>query len=609
MKSIIFGCLVLLAGCPQMEPLDGNRVISGFDAGLQPSSDAGFPADSGTAKPDSGAEDAGVNELDDHSDEREGATRLQPWQQIAGSLDGDGDVDWFTFTAGVGDLHRIETRGQVDTRCDLVDAQGEEIDSNDDDGEQFNCRIEAELIGGAEYFVRVQHFSAGGSGIYTLHVEIIAVQEIAPQISVEPDQANAGESFSFSGTGFSPQARVELQVASGGLQTEQHEAVADEEGNFMYVWQTRRDTRPGSFQVVALDQDSGLRSSSLEVTVLAAPEDDHSDGRQQATAIVFGRFTPGEIHQEADVDWFRFRSNRPGEWVLYTRGSLDTVCTLFLDADQIARDDDDGAGLNCRIAHELDAGRDYFIKVESYGTRIGDYELVVVPPPVPDDHGNDRVRATVMAESSSASGEIGAALDVDVFGFTAALTGDYILKTIGLTDTRCSLTDVQGRELQSDDNSGLLWNCQINARLDAGSTYYFHVRHSDDDGTGRYWLFLEAPQGTRSDDHGNSVEAATLVADQGLTSGNIEVGGDLDVFHFFATSGGARVIETSSDVDTVCRLLNAQGVEIAANDDAGEGHNCRISADLQAGLRYFVEVRLFVRSATGTYRLRLSAAE
>jgi catechol 2,3-dioxygenase-like lactoylglutathione lyase family enzyme len=168
---------------------------------------------------------------------------------------------------------------------------------------------------------------------------------------------------------------------------------------------------------------------------------------------------------------------------------------------------------------------------------------------------------------------------------------------------------VQGRELQSDDNSGLLWNCQISRRLDAGTTYYFHVRHQDDDGTGGYWLFLGAPNGTSSDDHGNSTQGATLVADEGLTPGNIEVGGDLDLFHFFATSGGPRLFETSSDVDTVCRLLDAQGVEIAANDDAGEGTNCRIRSDLEVGHRYFVEVRLFARSATGTYRLRLSAAE
>ena len=59
-------------------------------------------------------------------------------------------------------------------------------------------------------------------------------------------------------------------------------------------------------------------------------------------------------------------------------------------------DDDSGEGLNCRIDAALQPDRDYFVRVESYGERIGDYEFVVVPPPVPDDHGDTEATATVL---------------------------------------------------------------------------------------------------------------------------------------------------------------------------------------------------------------------
>ena len=67
------------------------------------------PADAGVVKPDTGASDAGPRN-DDHSDARVGGSRLAPGQGIAGVLDGDDDADWFVFTAGAGDLHRVETR-------------------------------------------------------------------------------------------------------------------------------------------------------------------------------------------------------------------------------------------------------------------------------------------------------------------------------------------------------------------------------------------------------------------------------------------------------------------------------------------------------------------
>ena len=98
-----------LAACGQVEPLDGNRIVSLADAGPAPVRDAGAPTDAGVAKPDTGASDAGPRN-DDHSDARVGGSRLAPGQGIAGVLDGDDDA----VARGVG-----KGEPRLGRRCEL----------------------------------------------------------------------------------------------------------------------------------------------------------------------------------------------------------------------------------------------------------------------------------------------------------------------------------------------------------------------------------------------------------------------------------------------------------------------------------------------------------
>ena len=69
-----------LAACGQVEPLDGNRIVSLADAGPAPVRDAGAPADAGVVKPDTGASDAGPPMM---------ITRTLGWGQPPGAGSGD----------------------------------------------------------------------------------------------------------------------------------------------------------------------------------------------------------------------------------------------------------------------------------------------------------------------------------------------------------------------------------------------------------------------------------------------------------------------------------------------------------------------------------------
>ena len=105
-------------------------------------------------------------------------------------------------------------------------------------------------------------------------------------------------------------------------------------------------------------------------------DDDHGDGRGDATTIAVDGRRSGRIDPAGDVDWFRISATESGTLTAYTTGSLDTVGRLRDSAgSQLASNDDDGAGANFRIERDVDAGT-YFVTVEAHNdSATGGYTL------------------------------------------------------------------------------------------------------------------------------------------------------------------------------------------------------------------------------------------
>ena len=68
-------------------------------------------------------------------------------------------------------MHTIETAGNTDTFITLFgpNSQSTLITEDDDSGPSFNSRIVTPLAAG-NYFVRVRHYSASGTGTYSIGV-------------------------------------------------------------------------------------------------------------------------------------------------------------------------------------------------------------------------------------------------------------------------------------------------------------------------------------------------------------------------------------------------------------------------------------------------------
>lgn len=102
---------------------------------------------------------------------------------IPGSIETEGDVDFFSFVAQVGYAYVIETSGPMDSFIDFIGTGGSTVIASDDDsGAGFSSRIEWTCTNNGTYYVRVRHFSPSGLGTYSICVT--AALAVPPDLRV-----------------------------------------------------------------------------------------------------------------------------------------------------------------------------------------------------------------------------------------------------------------------------------------------------------------------------------------------------------------------------------------------------------------------------------------
>ncbi|MDE0662004.1 MAG: FG-GAP-like repeat-containing protein [Gammaproteobacteria bacterium] len=105
------------------------------------------------------------------------------------------------------------------------------------------------------------------------------------------------------------------------------------------------------------------------------------------------------------------------------------------------------------------------------------------------------------------------------------------------------------------------------------------------------------------DDHSGTLDGATrVIAMPAFLYGVLESAGDRDVFRVVAGQGTLRV-HSNGPTDTLGRLLDAEGAQLATNDDSGEGLNFLIDSKVAAGVHH-VEVHGY-STRTGPYSLSI----
>ena len=136
---------------------------------------------------------------------------------------------------------------------------------------------------------------------------------------------------------------------------------------------------------------------------------------------------------------------------------------------------------------------------------------------------------------------------------------------------------------------------------ECGSPVYFDFYGSFASFFPRVCPFLD-PRGGCGDGHQDVPATAVAMGESDERAAAVDEAGDVDYWRLEIPSAGSLIVETVGDTDTVGTLENADGGELATDDNSGEGDNFRIRRFVEAGV-HFVRVR-GAGDATGDYTLR-----
>lgn len=354
-----------------------------------------------------------ADESEEADDSRAGAVPVSPGASRSGELTAN-DVDYFRVAVDRDSNLLVYTTGSTDTFGRLENDGARVLDSDDDGGSGRNFRIELPVPAGT-YYVRV---TGANTGRYTLHVRAFPLDDhgdtrtSASTHIVNPrphsDMTTAGELTS----GDTDYIAVTVDAAgtllvytSGGTDTVGRledgngtVLAGDDNGGAGSNFRIEHHVGAGTY-FVRVTGAGGRASGPYTVHVrhsAPVPRDDHGGGRGTATGISVNSCRSGEL-TAGDRDYFGFTVPAHGELAVYTNGPSDTVGRLDgSSTNELAADDNAGAGSNFRIERRVTPGSYYVLVTGAGGTSAGPYSLCVdftemepEPEPEPPLQGAD----------------------------------------------------------------------------------------------------------------------------------------------------------------------------------------------------------------------------
>ncbi len=219
----------------------------------------------------------------------------------------------------------------------------------------------------------------------------------------------------------------------------------------------------------------------------------------------------------------------------------------------------------------------------------------------------DFTDATRIGVGESIQGHIDYADEADVFELRADAGQFYQIDVaLGtLEDSVLTIYDANGWEVAFNDDYGSGAASRIDWRAPSSDPYYVVVS-AYDDSTGSYTLTVETVDVT--DDYPNSLDLALRALTPGESiNGAIDYEYDVDLFSFSADAGESYQIDVFLGTleDSVLTIYDADGWEVAYNDDYGGGSASRVVWDVYDDGVYYIEVSGY-DSATGAYVLSVA---
>jgi proteasome lid subunit RPN8/RPN11 len=178
------------------------------------------------------------------------------------------------------------------------------------------------------------------------------------------------------------------------------------------------------------------------------------------------------------------------------------------------------------------------------------------------------------------------------YSFVSDQTSFLIIETIGETDTYMEVYDANNNLLMEDDDAGEGTNARVDIYVRSGSTYYIKVRGYDDGIAGQYHIHASY----------RPIPSATDLRFGTPIAGRIAAGEDY-WFSVRSNRDGIIIVETTGNTDTYIDVYNSAYSFMLADDDSGDGKNARVEFNANANQTYFVKLRAYSRSGSGSYRI------
>lgn len=284
--------------------------------------------------------------------------------------------------------------------------------------------------------------------------------------------------------------------------------------------------------------------------------------------------------------------------------SFDTVIEVYnLQYEMIASNDDEefGDGSLCSSLYfSAQTGYKFYVVVRGYDEfEEGEYLLdyFAIPGSLDTTEDGDPAADAIDLVDGTGMGSIDEPYESQWFRFATADGQRLRAYTTGETDTVMEVYSASMFQLVSDDDSGEMMNASATFMATSDTIYIKVSAYSDSTG-GFELVVADLPELTVFD-VGEPAEAMIV--------------NEVDT-HYYSILLGEACYEfvTICDVDTVVRVSDMEGKEIAMNDDDpldGSTTCSRVQAMIPVSGVYMVEVHSYDYSRTGSYELHALQSE
>ncbi|ANP46270.1 PPC domain-containing protein [Candidatus Viadribacter manganicus] len=574
-----------------------------------------------------------------------------------GTIEYEGDTDWYRFAARTGNRYQITLDGAPgegglgDPLLRVLDRDGNELAASDDSDGSLNSALEFIATSNGDVFIEARGYGDAYTGRYVLNItperlprdnignttstggRIAAGRTIEGSLDFPTDsdwyriRLTEGESYRFTldASGENPigDPLIRLRDSRG-----EELAVDDDGGDGLNSYLEFTAPTTGNYYI---ETSSFTGDATGTYTLAARAGDVPADANTDASLSPDGDYREGILAPAGDRDWYRLQLVE-GQGVrisMQATGTPDSISDPLLvlygaDGAELARDDDGGDGLNAWLEFQAPAAGAYYVEARGFtDDATGRYAINVIGGEVGNTY--DTAEA-LMPNGDPRTSFIGSAGDVDWFAIELIEGRPYRFNLDGLedgalADPMLALYDSTGTQVAVDDDGGRGLNSYLSFASPTGGTYFAAVSSFDGQSTGRYSL-----RAVDTDVPGHAYTDEYLDAADDSRASSIEIPGDLDVFRVTLEAGvtyqidvsgnganpladpfvaviqeGAGMEEASADA----ALVRDGGRRVASDDDSGDGLDARLRFRPEVAGDYLIQVS-GLSNTTGGYEVKIA---